>query len=464
MRWIRSRTAVVALVVTGVAALSIALGMWHSWPAQAQPDLIVNDDNDPAVDGCDSPDYSTIQLAVDHSSGGETIMVCEGTYDGGVTVNESVTIEGREGADRADVVIEVDAPTPADGLTIEADNVTIRHLTLDGPGASNVGILVPAVGPPGYEHVTINDVEATEWSQGIQTNDAVDLVIEDCYVHDNEDEGVFMMNGTGNVLRGSHITSNGWRGLVVVEEDELVVEGNTLSGNVSAQVLIAGPRVNMRIVRNDIVTAPDSTGITIPGASAEAFIQIGGSPEHANSFSGPFDPLNYPYLVHACSAENTVDATYNWWGTIHRIDNANRISNDEDDDTGTECALPHDGSVVFHPWATEPAPTPSPSPTPTPTPSPTPSPTPVAATRDFDLQLGWNNFGWSGADATAADTVLSCIAGNFAIAYGLEAGGWLRYVPGQPDITTLATVDKYDTLLVLVTASGVQCLGMPVEP
>jgi hypothetical protein len=37
-------------------------------------------------------------------------------------------------------------------------------------------------------------------------------------------------------------------------------------------------------------------------------------------------------------------------------------------------------------------------------------------------------------------------------------------VPGQPDITTLATVDKYDSLLVLVTASGVQCLGMPVEP
>jgi hypothetical protein len=88
----------------------------------------------------------------------------------------------------------------------------------------------------------------------------------------------------------------------------------------------------------------------------------------------------------------------------------------------------------------------------------------VAPTRDFDLPLGWNNFVWTGADATAADTALDCIAGNFAIAYALEAGGWLRYVPGDPDITTLATVDKYDSLLVLVTASGVQCLGMPVEP
>ena len=95
--------------------------------------------------------------------------------------------------------------------------------------------------------------------------------------------------------------------------------------------------------------------------------------------------------------------------------------------------------------------------------APSPSPTP-AATRDFDLQLGWNNFVWTGADATPADTALGCIAGDFAIAYLLEAGGWLRYVPGDPGITTLATVDKYDSLLVQVTASGVQCLGMPVEP
>jgi len=37
-------------------------------------------------------------------------------------------------------------------------------------------------------------------------------------------------------------------------------------------------------------------------------------------------------------------------------------------------------------------------------------------------------------------------------------------VPGQPDITTLATVENYESLMVLVTASGVQCLGMPVDP
>jgi len=62
---------------------------------------------------------------------------------------------------------------------------------------------------------------------------------------------------------------------------------------------------------------------------------------------------------------------------------------------------------------------------------------------------------------------LSCIAGpplQFAIAYLYEGAAWKRYVPDDPGITTLTTVDKYDSLLVLITASGVQCADMPVDP
>ncbi|NIV31329.1 MAG: hypothetical protein GWN58_18085 [Anaerolineae bacterium] len=98
--------------------------------------------------------------------------------------------------------------------------------------------------------------------------------------------------------------------------------------------------------------------------------------------------------------------------------------------------------------------------------TPTPSPTPVAGTRDFDLQLGWNNFVWTGASGTDPATVLSCIDGNYAIAYRFMAVGqtFQRYVPGDAALSNMTNLDKYDSLLVLVTASGVQCLGMPVEP
>ena len=465
MELIRSRTAVVAVVVMAVAALTIALATWQSWPAQAQDIWIVNDDTGETVGGCGSPDFLTsdIEDAIDSPavSDGDTLVICEGTYVGDITVDKSLSISGYEGAARGDVKIDIDPASPTDGLAVSADNVRIRHLTVDGPGASNVGILVLTAGPPGYKQVTISDVELTGWDEGMRTNNAVDMAIEGGHVHHNRD-GVVMVAGVRNGLQGTDITENSQTGLVVIAEDELVVEGNTLSGNMSQQMLVSGPRFNVRIVRNDIVTAPDSTGISIASGSAEAFIQIGGSPENANSFTGPLDPPNYAYLVHDCYAENTVDATYNWWGTVHRPDIANRILNDEDEDTGSECALPHEGSVVFHPWATGPAPTPSPSPTPAPSPSPSPTP----STRDFDLQLGWNNFVWTGLPGTDPATALSCIDGNYVIAYRFVALNqtFQRHVPGDEALSNMTNLDKYDSLLVLVTASGVQCLGMPVEP
>jgi hypothetical protein len=89
-----------------------------------------------------------------------------------------------------------------------------------------------------------------------------------------------------------------------------------------------------------------------------------------------------------------------------------------------------------------------------------------AATRDFDLQLGWNNFVWTGASGTDPATVLSCINGSYAIAYRFVAVGqtFQRYVPGDAALSNMTSLEKYDSLLVLVTASGVQCLGMPVDP
>ena len=468
MKWLHSRTAVVALVAV-VAALTICLGAWQSWLVQAQGDVIwVNDaDEVGEPDECDTGTaLSTITAALGEVDEAEDIIrLCEGTYAGDVTVGVSVTIEGREGAERAAVEIDVPAAAPTHGLIIGADNVTIQHLTLDGPDVGPVvGIDSPA---PGYSHLTISDVEVTEWHEGIRLDPAEDAVIELSHIHNNFVEGIAMLGGARNEVRENEIVENTDDGLEAHGEDELLVDRNTLSGNGGGQLDLNG-RMNVRILRNDIVPVAGSDGIQIKGMPAEALVQIGASADNANSFSGHFDPTAGDFYVElSCGAENTVDAIYNWWGSTATADIANRILNDENDD-GTECPLPHIGSVVFHPWATGPAPTPSPSPTPepSPTPSPTVSPTPTG-TRTFDLVLGWNNFVWAGADGTSAETALSCIAGppvQFAIAYHWDGTAWKRYVPGDPGITTLTTVDKYDSLLVLVTASGVQCADMPVEP
>jgi parallel beta-helix repeat protein len=468
MRW-RRIGGMTALIVALAIALSLSLGLWSHWTASAQDTFIVNDDTAPAEGGCDTPDFETedIQDAIDSGlvADGDTLVICEGTYNppDAIEVTKSLTIEGRAAADRDEIIVQ--GVAGADGLVISVDGVTIRHLAVDGPG-SDWGILVHG----GASSATISDVEATHWSLGIYVWGGEGIVIEDNSVHDNVSTGVFVQADVGTVVRDNEVKDNAEGGVVMDGSDEALVEGNTISGNAEEQIWI-DTHNNVRIHRNRIDTTSD--GIHIGSVGAEVFVEIGGSPENANTFSGPFGDPDY-YVELECGAQNTVNATYNWWGSTNRTDIANRIFNDEDD-AGVECPAPDDvkGAVVFHPWATGPAPTPTPTATPTETgtPTATATPTPTAtpgATRTIDLSpQGWHDLAWSGADATDPGTALACISGDYSIAYAWEGptAGFKRYVEGCaiPGICNMAALNKYDTLLVNISAAGVSC-EMPVAP
>ena len=467
MEWLRSRTAVVVLVAV-VAALTIVLGTWQGWLAQAAPDVVyVNDNLLPDVEGCNAPDASTIPDGITAADPGDTVIVCEGTYAGNVTVGKSVTIEGRAAADRADIIVEVAAPG-TDGIKLQADGSTVRHLFLEGPADDN-GILVDA------DDCTVTGVEARDWDVGVNVVGAQGTLVEQSKLHENA-LGVALALGGPNEVRDNEITANTLAGLTLgMDEDQTVVEDNLISLNDGTQASVvdlgfmtSGP-VHVQFARNDIETKAGADGIFILTTHSDSFVQISGSPERVNNFTGPYDIVANDYYVElVCDAENTVDATYNWWGSTDRTDITNRIFNDADDPARgfTECSVAADqqrGGVVFEPWGTAAwTPTPTPEPSPSPTPSPTVTPTPD--TRTFDLQQGWNNFVWTGATGTEPATVLSCIDGNYAIAYRLVAGGWERYVPGNAALSNMTNLNQYDNLLVLVTASGVQCADMPVEP
>jgi hypothetical protein len=85
---------------------------------------------------------------------------------------------------------------------------------------------------------------------------------------------------------------------------------------------------------------------------------------------------------------------------------------------------------------------------------------PPGTERTLDWGVGWQNEGWTGADGTAPEDVFACAAGSYAAAYRLVGGGWERYFPDRPDISTMGSLDKYDAFLILVTAP-VSC-SMPV--
>ena len=464
-----TRIGAAAFIAALAIVLALSLGLWSHWTASAQDTFIVNDDTAPASDGCDTPDFETedIEDAIDSGlvADGDTLMICDGTYNPAtaIEVTKDLTIEGRAAADRGNVAIQGTAGN--DGFVISVDGVTIRHLKLTGAAADR-GIAIQS----NADNNTVQDVEITAWNIGVITGDAQGNVIETSDIHDNTDAGIQNQGGENTVIRNNEITDNASNGISVEGEDGALVDSNTLSGNGLAQIQVAG-RTLVNIVRNQIDTASD--GIYIANVPAEALIRIGGSADMANTFTGPFGGSDY-YVDLICAAHDTVDATYNWWGSTNRTDIANRIFNDEDD-ASTECPAPDDvkGAVVFHPWATGPAPTPTPSPTPSPTATPTATgtPTPTAtpgATRTIDLSpQGWQVLAWSGANATDPGTVLACISGKYSIAYAWEGptAGFKRYVEGCaiPGICNMAPLNKYDTMLVNITAAGVTC-EMPVAP
>ena len=353
--------------------------------------------------------------------------------------------------------------------------MTIRHLKLVGAGTDE-GIQVNA----GSDNIIIEDVEVSGWFNGILLDGAKGNVVRDSNTHDNDNLGIIAQGGGKNIIQRNVSQANG-TGIGLEDEDEDLVADNVLSGNTLRQIILDADAaiINARVVRNQITSASD--GIFIDEiTSANSLIVIGGRPEDANTFSGTFNPGAGNYYVElSCASENTVDATYNWWGSILRTDIANRIFNDEDDPGGAsgECSVAADhvtGAVVFPPWATGPAPTPTPSPTPSPTATPTatgtptPTATPPGATRTINLSpAGWHDLAWSGADATDPGTALACISGDYSIAYAWEGptAGVKRYVEGCaiPGICNMAALNKYDTLLVSISAAGVTCV-MPVAP
>jgi hypothetical protein len=84
----------------------------------------------------------------------------------------------------------------------------------------------------------------------------------------------------------------------------------------------------------------------------------------------------------------------------------------------------------------------------------------AAGTSPLQWAVGWQNAGWTGADATTPENAFSCADGSYAAAYRLSASGWEGYFPGQEGISTMASLDQYDAFLILVTAP-VTC-DMPI--
>jgi nitrous oxidase accessory protein len=304
---VNRRLALVAIVLATVACSPIA-------PARAQEtDHSGHEQGDHVTtpDGMLSMPAEHLQVMIDETPPGGTLLVPEAVYVGTVTIDEPVTLEGQgrpvidgnlEGSvvtiTAPDVTIRhftlrrsatgpFDSPSglmleQADGATIEdvtieqsyigitvrlSDGVTIDHASIRGQGII-----------AGEEHVVETDdegehrqhaatdqgvtarTEAQVRGDGIWLWNANDAIVRDSDIHATRD-GIYISYGTGDLLEGVRITDSRYAVHDMYATD-LTVRSSMFEGNLSGLVLMYGGPV--RVVDNTVMeSGSPSTGFGV---------------------------------------------------------------------------------------------------------------------------------------------------------------------------------------------------------
>ena len=338
------------------------------------PDINVGDGNCD-VDGGTSGEQCTLRAALEEANftsgvadtisfsitgaGPHTIIVtvAEGALP--AITDDHLTINGGSEV----VIIKPEAGAAWDPLlAIDADDVSISNLILDGDNQSMTGIIIVT----NNDEATISDVEITDLAGvGIAAdgnND--DNVVDDVFIHDNtlggmlvnsgsddniirnsniEDnatiggDGIYLLSGSGNQVSNNTIEDNGTGGgddgITAVSQAELTISGNTISDNADNQISVSGSGTGVVTIRNNIIDV-DSDGIELDlGCACGDVVISGSSNAEANRFSGPVDGVTEFYLENESGEE--VDATHNDWAGDS--DPEDKICGTDGADDTTDC-------------------------------------------------------------------------------------------------------------------------------
>ena len=198
--------------------------------------------NAAAASGDAGSAYTAVSAAIAASVAGDTIAIAKGTYAEAIDVSKPLTLDGLTNAS-ADVVI---APASGVGITVSANGVVIRDLSVNAAAGS--GIVASAAG---IASLSLSNLVATTASGSADVG----------------------LNLTGNAAAGSALTLNG----------VTVTVGTNGTG---APLVISGfETVNLTgLVAADVATAAASS-ISLPSGSTTATVNVSVSGSTATAFT-----------------------------------------------------------------------------------------------------------------------------------------------------------------------------------
>ncbi len=175
------------------------------------------------VGGGGPGNYSSIQMAIDNASTGDTIFIYNGTYSEHVLVNKSVSLVGE---DRDTTTIDGGGLGIVVNVSSDWVNITSLGVTNGGSSLGDAGIALHHVR---YCNLTDLRVVSNDW-YGVLLYHSDNVRVVDSTMSFNK-YGALLWSSNRTTVAGNSIFGNDWQGLYVYESFGVTVSDNTVSHN-----------------------------------------------------------------------------------------------------------------------------------------------------------------------------------------------------------------------------------------
>ncbi len=162
--------------------------------------------------------YDSIQDAINHASGGDTVYVHSGLYEEHVKLDKSITLEG-ENAASTTIVWHSD-----DVINVSAKGAVVKQLTVQGAPEYSASIRVYA------KDVSVEQCVLQNSSYGLISY-ASGCSVKENTARYNSRYGIAILHSQYGVVEKNTASNNTLTGIHIHDSEGIEVKGNTLKGN-----------------------------------------------------------------------------------------------------------------------------------------------------------------------------------------------------------------------------------------